>query len=240
MKIILTEDQLDKLVKAVKPKDGDKFIKCDSCRKLFTQTTKKGKKSLPICPWCGRHNMEMRVDDLKEIDRYKFSEPRLKGKPSPQDYEDVITSNTEIKTVGDFTYYYNDSEDNYVPIIKFFVLDKKNKEYVGNAEFEMRYGGDFFVTLPYIRSEYRGRGIASEIYKTLLSMGDIVSGKAQSDQAVGLWFKLYNELPNKMYYVDDDGKLFDVYSKDGELYTTKTNTSVYDVKGGYLRLTKNQ
>jgi hypothetical protein len=220
MKIILTEDQLDKLVKAVKPKDGDKFIKCDSCRKLFTQTTKKGKKSLPICPWCGRHNMEMREDDLKEIDRYKFSEPRLKGKPSPQDYEDVITSN--------------------VPIIKFFVLDKKNKEYVGNAEFEMRYGGDFFVTLPYIRSEYRGRGIASEIYKTLLTMGDIVSGKAQSDQAVGLWFKLYNELPNKMYYVDDDGKFFDVYSKGGELHTTKTNTSVYDVKGGYLRLTKNK
>jgi GNAT superfamily N-acetyltransferase len=199
MKIILTEDQLDKLVKTVNSKDVD----------------------------------------LKEIDRYKFSEPRSSGKPSPQDYMDVITSNTHIKDVGNYSYYYSDSEENYTPTIRFYVLDNKNQEYVGNAEFEMRYGGDFFVTLPYIRREYRGQGIASEIYKTLLSMGDIVSGKAQSDQAVGLWLKLYNELPNKMYYVDDDGKLFDVYNKDGELFTTKTNTSVYDVKGGYLRLTKN-
>jgi GNAT superfamily N-acetyltransferase len=199
MKIVLTENQLDKLVKTVNSKDGD----------------------------------------LKEIDRYKFSEPRSSGKPSPQDYKDVITSNTHIKDVGNYSYYYSDSEENYTPTIRIYVLDNKNQEYVGNAEFEMRYGGDFFVTLPYIRREYRGQGIASEIYKTLLSMGDIVSGKAQSDQAVGLWLKLYNELPNKMYYVDDDGKIFDVYNKGGELFTTKTNTSVYDVKGGYLRLTKN-
>jgi hypothetical protein len=238
MKIILTEDQLDKLVKTVKPKDGDKFIKCDSCRKLFTQTTKKGRKSLPICPWCGRHNMEMREDDLKEIDRYKFSEVRTQTKPSPQDYKDVLNTNTHIKDVGPYSYYYSVSEENYGPTIRFFVLDKKNEEYVGNAEFEMRYGSDFFVTLPYIRREYRGQGIASEIYKTLLTMGDIVSGKAQSDQAVGLWLKLYDELPNKMHYVDDDGKFFDVYNNNGELFTTKTDTSVYDVKGGYLRLTK--
>lgn len=204
MKIILTEDQLGKLVKAVKPK------------------------------------VDIRGGDLKEIDRYKFSEPRLRSEPSEQDYKDVITSHTEIKTVGDFTYYYSDSENDYTPVIKFFVLDKKNMKYVGNAEFEMRYGGDFFVTLPYIRNEYRRKGITTEIYKTLLTMGDLISGKAQSDQAVALWFNLFNTLPNKMYYVDDNGKSFDVYSKDGELYTTKTNTSVYDVKGGYLRLTKNQ
>lgn len=203
MKIILTEDQLDKLVKAVKPK------------------------------------VDIRGGDLKEIDRYKFSEPRLRSEPNEQDYKDVITSHTEIKTVGDFTYYYSDSENDYTPVIKFFVLDKKNMKYVGNAEFEMRYGGDFFVTLPYIRTEYRRKGITTEIYKTLLTMGDLISGKAQSDQAVALWFNLFNTLPNKMYYVDDNGKSFDVYSKDGELYTTKTNTSVYDVKGGYLRLTKN-
>lgn len=204
MKIILTEDQLGKLVKAVKPK------------------------------------IRMGEGDLKEIDRYKFSEPRLRSEPNEQDYKDVITSHTEIKTVGDFTYYYSDSENDYTPVIKFFVLDKKNMKYVGNADFEMRYGGDFFVTLPYIRNEYRRKGITTEIYKTLLTMGDLISGKAQSDQAVALWFNLFNTLPNKMYYVDDNGKSFDVYSKDGELYTTKTNTSVYDVKGGYLRLTKNQ
>jgi hypothetical protein len=41
-----------------------------------------------------------------------------------------------------------------------------------------------------------------------------------------------------MYYIDDDGKSFDVYNNNGELFTTKTDTSVYDVKGGYLKLTK--
>ena len=38
--------------------------------------------------------------------------------------------------------------------------------------------------------------------------------------------------------LNDDGKFFDVYNNNGELFTTKTDTSVYDVKGGYLRLTK--
>lgn len=35
---------------------GEKFIKCRNCRKLFTQTIHKGKKSLPICPTCKTHN----------------------------------------------------------------------------------------------------------------------------------------------------------------------------------------
>lgn len=33
-----------------------KWIKCVNCRKLFTQTIHKKKKSLPICPWCGTHH----------------------------------------------------------------------------------------------------------------------------------------------------------------------------------------
>lgn len=28
------------------------WIKCKNCGKLFTQTVYKGKKSLPICPYC--------------------------------------------------------------------------------------------------------------------------------------------------------------------------------------------
>jgi Zn finger protein HypA/HybF involved in hydrogenase expression len=39
--------------------DADKdaaFIRCFNCRRLFTQTTHKKKKSLPICPHCGTHN----------------------------------------------------------------------------------------------------------------------------------------------------------------------------------------
>lgn len=33
-----------------------KFLTCKNCRKKFTQTTHKKKKSLPICPYCGTHN----------------------------------------------------------------------------------------------------------------------------------------------------------------------------------------
>jgi len=47
----------DKQVKSIDDLNKDaKFLKCKACRKLFTQTTYKKKKSLPICPWCGKHN----------------------------------------------------------------------------------------------------------------------------------------------------------------------------------------
>ena len=39
---------------------GEKFIKCVNCKKKFTQTIHKGKKSLPICPNCGTHNDVMK------------------------------------------------------------------------------------------------------------------------------------------------------------------------------------
>lgn len=47
----------DKQVKSIEDLNKDaKFLKCRNCNKKFTQTTHKGKKSLPICPWCGTHN----------------------------------------------------------------------------------------------------------------------------------------------------------------------------------------
>lgn len=47
----------DKQIKSIDDLNKDaKFLKCKACRKLFTQTTHKKKKSLPICPWCGKHN----------------------------------------------------------------------------------------------------------------------------------------------------------------------------------------
>lgn len=47
----------DKQVKSIEDLNKDaKFLKCKACRKLYTQTTYKKKKSLPICPWCGKHN----------------------------------------------------------------------------------------------------------------------------------------------------------------------------------------
>lgn len=47
----------DKQIKSIDDLNKDaKFLKCGACRKLYTQTTYKKKKSLPICPWCGKHN----------------------------------------------------------------------------------------------------------------------------------------------------------------------------------------
>lgn len=273
MNIVISKDQLDRLKK--KLKDGERFIKCDSCKKLFTQTFHKGKKSLPICPWCGRHNTQFnenqdveersrsfaftrkkrlfskaelmanpdrykKIDkDIKEIDVYKFQDTKSKKKPTIEDYKEVLANNTYVGDVGSYSYYYNIAEEFGSPTVTFFVLDKKNQEFVGYASFEMRYGNDFFVTLPYIRKEYRGQGIAMEIYKFILTMGSLISGKAQSHEAVGLWKKMFKELPNKMVYVDDDGKTFDVYEKNGDIYTSKTDKSVYETKGGYLKLVKN-
>jgi len=43
-----------------KKEKTERFIKCKNCKKLFTQTIRKDKKSLPICPHCGTHNNEKR------------------------------------------------------------------------------------------------------------------------------------------------------------------------------------
>ena len=37
----------------------EKFIKCVNCKKLFTQTIYKKKKSKPICPHCGTLNQNV-------------------------------------------------------------------------------------------------------------------------------------------------------------------------------------
>jgi len=39
-----------------KKENTEKFIKCKNCKKLFTQTIHKGKKSIPVCPHCGKYN----------------------------------------------------------------------------------------------------------------------------------------------------------------------------------------
>jgi len=47
----------DKQVKSIEDLNKDaKFLTCKNCRKKFTQTIHKNKKSLPVCPYCGTHN----------------------------------------------------------------------------------------------------------------------------------------------------------------------------------------
>ena len=58
MEIIISELQHSRLVKKLREeKDSSaKFINCKNCKKKFTQTIHKGKKSTPECPHCGTHN----------------------------------------------------------------------------------------------------------------------------------------------------------------------------------------
>lgn len=277
MKILISESQFDNLVKKIK--DGERFIKCDSCKKWFTQTFHKGKKSLPICPWCGRHNTQFNENqeveersrsfaftrkkrlfskpemmanpdrykkhdkELKEIDRYKFSElgPKYKKNDPDENRKEFLNvkNNYPIdKQVNNFVYHYQIfDEDGGRQMITIHVTDPIKEIKVGEAEFEMRFANQFFVTLPYIRKEYRKMGIATEIYKTILKFGDLISGKAQSDQAVGLWKKMMKELPNKVVFVDDKGKEHDVELRNDDIVLSKTGQSVYDKElGGYLKL----
>ena len=43
-------------IQSEEKESGEKWIKCVNCKKKFTQTIHKGKKSLPICPHCGTDN----------------------------------------------------------------------------------------------------------------------------------------------------------------------------------------
>lgn len=47
-----------------------KFIKCKNCKKKFTQTIHKGKKSLPICPYCGSHNSDTKKEIEETIETF--------------------------------------------------------------------------------------------------------------------------------------------------------------------------
>jgi DNA-directed RNA polymerase subunit RPC12/RpoP len=57
-------------IQSEEKESGEKFIKCVNCKKKFTQTIHKGKKSLPICPYCGTHNdSKDKVNESKHLRR---------------------------------------------------------------------------------------------------------------------------------------------------------------------------
>lgn len=273
--MVISENQFEKLMQKVK--DGERFIKCDSCKKWFTQTFHKGKKSLPICPWCGRHNTQFNenqeVDErsrslaftrkkrlfsksemmanpdrykdydkeIKEIGTYKFSEiPKHKGAPrdEPDEYTILKKEHPFIKEMGDFEYLYDVKEEEHTPVVTIYVLDKVNKVKAGVAEFELRGIEDFFVALPYVKKEYRNKGIALEIYKIILTFGNLISGKSQSHEAVGLWKKMYRVLPNKMTFIDDNAKEHEIKNENDKLIIADTGEDVHAGMGGYLKLHK--
>lgn len=211
MKLIINPEQFEKLKGSIvhngpKPKKDPtaKFIKCTGCRKFFTQTFHKKKKSLPICPWCLKHNTEH--GELKEIETFDYE--MLSGnetkKQKKSQYKEVLNDPDAmlyhtIKTPESELNIYGKVNDENA--IVFNVIDATNKIKVGGVEFDMNQNGSFEASVPYVLKEYRNRGIATEMYKLALKFGDIVSGGIQSNNAILLWKKLFKELPNPMVFI---------------------------------------
>lgn len=217
-----------------------RWVRCRNCNKRFTQTVmKNGKKSLPICHHCGTHNQ-----DVDEMTTYSFQDqgkvPKYKKKRDYSDLKKNQENNIFIKKIGRFEFYYSTTDEDGELVIS--VIDAIEKNMVAKAPFFMKNLDDFEASAPYVDPEYRNMGIGTEIYKTALDFGNIVSGTHQSQYAVGLWKKLYNELPNKMVAVDgksnyeypvkiEENKLM-IDAEDGmELYGEKSDL--------YLKLYKN-
>jgi GNAT superfamily N-acetyltransferase len=174
---------------------------------------------------------------VDEIKTYKYKEPSFKGDPHEK-YKDIVSTNTKVKSVGPYTYYYEVMDEYGTPTYIFNVVDNVNKEYVGYGAFDVKYGNDFYVNFPFIRKKYRGQGIGKEMYKTILNGGNLISGSEQSEFAIKLWKSLYKDFPN-MKFIDDKGKEHPVYLKNDELYT-KDDQKVYDDKEGksFLKIPK--
>lgn len=174
---------------------------------------------------------------VDEIKTYKYKEPSFKGDPHEK-YKDIVSTNTKVKTIGQYTYYYDVMDEYGSPTYIFNVVDDVNREFVGYAAFDVKYGNDFFVNYTYIRKKYRGQGIGKEMYKTILNGGNLISGSEQSEFAIKLWKSLYKDFPN-MKFIDDKGEEHPVYLKNDELYT-KNDQKVYDDKDGksFLKIPK--
>ena len=65
-------------IQSEEKESGDKWIKCVNCKKKFTQTIHKGKKSLPICPNCGTHNSFLKESIIPISIRRRANEEVLK------------------------------------------------------------------------------------------------------------------------------------------------------------------
>ena len=149
-------------------------------------------------------------NDVGEASVYDFNDPsekvaKYKKKRDYRDLKKDDVTNQFIKKIGRFEFYYSINEED--PEFLISVIDSIKKVMVAKAPFVMKLNGsDFEATAPYVDPEYRNIGIGTQIYKTALDFGNVVSGINKSQYAVGLWKKMYRELTNKMVAVDPETK----------------------------------
>lgn len=164
-------------------------------------------------------------NDIDEISISITKEPKLSG-DFKKKYSEIKNTNSKLKTINNFSIFYDMNDEYDSTTITFNILDDEKKEFVGYVGFDILYGNEFKVNYPLIRPEYRGKGLTSEIYKTVLNGGNLVSGSEQTPSAIGLWKKLYKEFPN-MKFIDANGKKHDVELKNNE-FVTKDGIKVHD------------
>jgi GNAT superfamily N-acetyltransferase len=149
-------------------------------------------------------------NDIDEASVYDFNDPsekvaKYKKKREYNDLKKDDVTNQFIKKIGKFEFYYSINEEEGEFLIS--VIDSINKVMVAKAPFVMKFSEmDFEASAPYVDPEYRNIGIGTQIYKTALDFGNVVSGINKSQYAVGLWRKMYRELTNKMVAVDPETK----------------------------------
>ena len=149
-------------------------------------------------------------NDVGEASVYDFNDPsekvaKYKKKREYNDLKKDDVTNQYIKKIGKFEFYYSINEEEGEFLIS--VVDSIKKVMVAKAPFVMKFSEmDFEASAPYVDPEYRNIGIGTQIYKTALDFGNVVSGINKSQYAVGLWKKMYRELTNKMVAVDPETK----------------------------------
>jgi len=149
-------------------------------------------------------------NDVGEASVYDFNDPneKIAKHKKRREYKDLKkddVTNQFIKKIGRFEFYYSINEEDAEFFIS--VIDSIKKVMVAKAPFVMKSSGtDFEAAAPYVDPEYRNIGIGTQIYKTALDFGNVVSGINKSQYAVGLWKKMYRELTNKMVAVDPETK----------------------------------
>jgi hypothetical protein len=232
MKILISENQLETLSEKISQE-------VDERSRSFAFTRKKrlfSKNELSYNPL--RYRKYER--DLDEMDVFKFSEKTSKKKSkidTSKEYNYVVENFELMKKINEFSYYVDFFEDDDTQIAKVSVLDDVNKIKVADAEFQQLPNNSFLTMLPIVKNDYRRRGIAKEIYKLILTYGDLLSGRSQSKEATLLWKSLYREFPNNMVFIDQNKNEHEVELKDDVLVIKKTGEDVHSKNiGGQLKI----
>lgn len=91
---------------------GAKWIKCRNCKKKYTQTIHKGKKSALICPHCGTHNIE-ETEELDESKGWGNSPDILSKEYKFENFQDAIDFINQVAKIAEKQNHHPDIQINY-------------------------------------------------------------------------------------------------------------------------------